>query len=615
MTVRATRWVACSSSPDPCRISQGELSPPIPGSLQSPRGYQPSSKGDPTGRPNGDVSVTMAPKLTYQTLVGHLDAAVESLLPDQIIDAGHPEHGGFVSARDGMAGGAHFGCMMTLGFAWLCEGSRYHGSEDVRDRLIEAAGFARAIRRPSGRYDLITTNWDCGPYTAFAIQAIAPVVAAARTSGLDGADQIEEQFGEIIRAAAPGMASGGFHTPNHRWVLTSALSQAWSLYPDLDVVPTIESYLSETIDINPDGEYTERSTAVYNAICNRSLRLTAEHLDRPELLDAVRLNLDASYHLLHADGSVVTSLSNRQDRGQHVIPVSMIDSYYALARIDSNGFYASVADWLGTHGRAGAAWSLEPFISHPEWKADDLVREPLPDTYTCMMPTSGVWRSRNGKTSATAATGITSPLSVRQGDIEVGLKVCATYFGRAQFRGDRIETIDDGIRLTFDGKGERREAPGYWHPVNRPVSMDDYRQVMQERDYTAYDLLSMTLDVTQVDGGFDVHLKTNEPFDNIPLEILFAFSPGGTLHSDSLIADGQAGHTAFLRTGYATYHMGKDAISIGPGACAHTMRDMRNSEPEPTAFRVLTTFRVPVDTTVEIRTGTWSEATETLLRS
>lgn len=134
-----------------------------------------------------------------------------------------------------------------------------------------------------------------------------------------------------------------------------------------------------------------------------------------------------------------------------------------------------------------------------------------------------------------------------------------------------------------------------------------------ERDVTVMDPLEMTLSITEVVGGFDLRLVTTEPFDNIPLEILFAFSPGGTLHTDSLISDGAAGHTAFLRTGHAVYRSGKDAISIGPGACAHRMRNMRNSEPEPDAFRVLMTFLIPVDHTIQSRTGIWSEATQSIL--
>ena len=561
------------------------------------------------------MHTSIYPQLSYDKLVSHLDANVEGLLPNQVMDPGNPEFGGFVGAQDGMAGGSQFGCVQTIGFAWLCEGSQYYGDPVILARLKAAAVFSRSIRRPSGRYDLITTNWDCGPYTAFVVQALAPLVAAARKSTQAGADEIAEEWGEVIQAAVPGMISGGFHTPNHRWVLTSALAQAHVLYPDLDILPTIDAYLAETIDINPDGEYTERSTAVYNAICNRSLRLTAECLDRPELLDPVRLNLDASYHLLQADGSVVTSLSNRQDRGQTVVPVSMVDSYYALARIDGNGFYAAVADWLATFSRAAVPWSLEPFLAHPEWRSDDLQREPLPTRFTRTMPVSGVWRARKDQRSATAAVGITSPFSVRHGDVEVSVKICATYFGLGQFKADRLLTTESGIRLEFDGKGRSHDGPIYAHPVGRPVSMEDYRDVMLERDVTVMDPLKMTLDITEVEDGFDLRLITTEPFDNIPLEILFAFSPGGILYTDSLIAEGSAGHTAFLREGYATYHSGKDAIRIGPGACEHRMRNMRNAEPEPTAFRVLTTLRIPIDHTIQIRTGTWSEGTAAILNS
>jgi hypothetical protein len=97
--------------------------------------------------------------------------------------------------------------------------------------------------------------------------------------------------------------------------------------------------------------------------------------------------------------------------------------------------------------------------------------------------------------------------------------------------------------------------------------------------------------------------------------VLFAFSPGDTLLSECLITDGAAGHTAFLRKGFATYHKGADAIFVGPGSIAHRMRDMRNSELEPTAFRLLTTLVTPVDHTIQIRTGIWSETTESILAS
>ena len=547
--------------------------------------------------------------LTYDRLVEQLDCRVEMLLPQQVMDESRSDCGGFGSSGYGMVGGSQIGSVQTLGFAWLLEGSRFYGDADILDRLLKGAQFARSVRRPSGLFDLITTDWDSGPYTAFLVQALAPMVKAARRSKVAGAAEVAEVWGEIIQATGHGMAKGGFNTPNHRWVLVSALSQALNLFPDLDVLPAIESYLAETIDINPDGEYTERSTGVYNAICNRSLRLAAEMLERSELLDPVRQNLDTSFHLLHADGSVVTSLSRRQDRGTTVIPAGMVDSYYTMARLDDNGLFASIADWLASFDGAGLPWSLEPFLSHPEWRCDDLRREPISEDYRKVYPSSGVYRIRRGKLSATGATGITAPFSLKYGQAELrAIQVCGCYFGLAQFRAETLREEADQIVLDFPGRGRRHDGPIYYHPVGRSVSMDEYADLRLERDVTVLPPLEMSLVVKEVGRGFDVQLVTAEPFDNIPVQIAFDFGPDGVFDFEDGIVQGRAGKVLFLRNGAGIYHVGQDAISIGPGAFAHRMWDMRNSESAPHAFRVLMTFTTPVDHRVEIRCGTWNES-------
>ncbi len=172
------------------------------------------------------------------------------------------------------------------------------------------------------------------------MQLLAPVVELARRHAAAGngrAAEIADTLGEYVRTAAAGMVGRGFHTPNHRWVVCSALAQALTLFPDLPARDYLDSILAEGIDINADGEYTERSTGIYNAVCNRSLRFMADGLDRPDLLDHVRRNLDLMAHLFHHDGTVVTSISNRQDRGQRVVPLSIADSFYDLARRDGMG--------------------------------------------------------------------------------------------------------------------------------------------------------------------------------------------------------------------------------------------------------------------------------------
>ena len=334
--------------------------------------------------------------LTYESLLPMLDARVSSILSKQVLDRSRPDCGGFVDY--GLAGGTGVGQVVPLCYAYLLKGSTHFRSTEILERILLGAGFGRRIRRESGRFDLVETNFDSAPDTGFLVQSMAPVVAAARQVADDaGAEEIAEALGELIRTATPGMADGGFHTPNHRWVLVSALAQVRALFPDLDVMDAIEAYLAETIDINADGEYTERSTGVYNAVCNRSLRIAAKALDRPELLDPVRKNLDHSYHLLHADGTVVTSVSQRQDRGTQTIPVGLVDSYYAMARMEENGFYAAVADWLIDQETAGPPWTLHPFLEHPEWREDNLKRERLPESYSKVYPVSGIWRVRRGR--------------------------------------------------------------------------------------------------------------------------------------------------------------------------------------------------------------------------
>ena len=72
-----------------------------------------------------------------------------------------------------------------------------------------------------------------------------------------------------------------------------------------------------------------------------------------------------------------------------------------------------------------------------------------------------------------------------------------------------------------------------------------------------------------------------------PFQIEGVFAPGGTLEMDSALVEGRAGHTVFLKAGYALYRVGADAIRIGPGAMEHTMWRMRNSEIDEERLRVL----------------------------
>ena len=549
------------------------------------------------------------PSYAYEHLVPVLDACVDSALTRQVVDRSRPDCGAFIRPDPGIAEPTSVTQAATLAYAYLLPGSRYNGSEEVVERIALAAAYGRRSRRPSGRLDLLITNFDSAPDTAFAVQTMAPAVRAARQAragGDEGAGIVAEELGELIRAAAPGMATGGFHTPNHRWVLVSALSQALDLFADLPVADIIEAYLAESIDINDDGEYTERSTAIYNGVCNRSLRLAAEVMGRSDLLEPVRANLEFSYHLMHGDSTAVTSISTRQDRDQQSVPVRLADAYYALGRLDGNGFFLAVADWLASAAPPEMPWGLEPYLRHPEWRDSEPERAALPERYCRSYPVSALWRSRQERGSATLAAGLTTPFHLRCGQVDMAVRLCSTYFATGQFLGEDFAGDESSASLHHYGRNpvyrERRyDRPVYFLPFHGQVDATTWEQVRARRN--TYDLppLEVDLEVREVAQGYDLHVVSSGGQAGVPFQIECVFEPGGVVEMDGGALEATAGGTAFLNAGRARFLMGEDVVEVGPGSAGHRMWHMHNSEGAPDRFRLLVPHLTPVDTVFEIR--------------
>lgn len=563
----------------------------------------------------------------YRSLVAAVDARVPAQMERQIDTPSHPDVGGFLGA-DGLASPNQVSGVVAFAYPYLLPESQYYQDPALVERVERCADWGRRRRTAGGRYDLLITNFDSAPDTGFTVQALSPVVRAARRAaaeGDEGAGRIAETLGELIQGAAEGMVTGGFHTPNHRWVLTSAMAMTAELFPDLadTVMPTIEAYLAETIDVNADGEFIERSTSVYNPVVDRALRLAAESLQRPELLDPVRANLAMSFHLMHGDATVVTSISSRQDRGARVVPVGLADSYYTVARLDGNGRFAAIADWLLANSPGGGStWDLEPFLTHPEWRADDEVERVAPETsYRQFYPAARLWRVRRGQTSATLAEGLDTPFSLRHGQAELSaVRLSSTYFATGRFVGTEMAPIDGdaGARLHHAGGNpiyheKNYDRPIYWLPIDDGtiVDADNWAEVRGRRRTFDLPPMAIDLDVQEVEhddesSTFRLHPTTTGGVDGVPFQIELLFEPGGTIEVDGAILQANAGTTLFLKSGKAVFCVGQDTITVSPGACAHTTWKMHNSLGAPDAFRLLITLLTPVDHALTIRTGRFS---------
>ena len=174
---------------------------------------------------------------------------------------------------------------------------------------------------------------------------------------------------------------GGIHTPNHRWVVCAALARLHALFPDPRYVARIDEWLAEGIDIDADGQFSERSTSVYSPTCDRSLLTVARLLGRDALLDPVRRNLEMTLYYLHADGDVATEASRRQDQYRRGSPAGYHLPYRALALRDGNGRFAAAARLIEAKEGDALAGNLIHFLDDPSLRRAVAARaRPCPTT-------------------------------------------------------------------------------------------------------------------------------------------------------------------------------------------------------------------------------------------
>jgi hypothetical protein len=577
---------------------------------------------------------------TYELVLEGVVQRTRAAYSRQLLDSARFEDGAFFAVELGCAApdaANHVHDLACACYAYLCDGSPLKGEEALFLRIQRGIGYSHRAQRPSGLIDLIISNMESPPDTAFVLQLACPLVDFARRCEGPEAAFIAEELGTFVEQGARGIVDHGFHTPNHRWVVCSALAWARTLFPGLDVMPYVNSILSEGIDINSDGEFTERSTGIYSAVCDRSLRMMADHLKMPELLDHVRKNLDLTLHLLHDDCSVVTSFSVRNDKGMRIVPVNMADSFFDMAMRDQNGVWAaaadafvsesvpdlayertnvehSVADTSIRYSAANAEWGwlLEPFVTHPEYRNASLPRSPLPNEYNHIAPEARLWRVRRGKLSATAAAGSRNAFALRYGDVDLkAVRLFGSHINSAKFEADEFEAVPNGVRMTH--RGAQHNRPKYDLPLGRPVPFGSFANSMNERGKSYQAPLDIVLTIVDVRRGFNLSVATEGGMDRIPFQIECCFrAPGDWETSDNLIGV-RNGQTVILKSGYGTFHVGNEGIRIGPGAISHRMFAMRNSDPEQGVFRVLLTGETPFVHTLEIRYGEWSLATGSLI--
>jgi hypothetical protein len=514
-----------------------------------------------------------------QTIVDRNDDAARKLMLAQVTGAQSPWAGSVPDDYLMHSAGSAGGLIETLAASFACPQSKLHGDRALLERIQLAARFLERSQSPEGNIDLLSTNFNSPPDTGFVVHNVAAAAAIGQTYGID---ELVRGLHPFLVKAGGALAAGGIHTPNHRWVVSSALAQINSVFPAASYVRRIDQWLAEGIDIDSDGQFIERSTVTYNAITDRALCVLAAKLKRPKLLDPVRRNVDAMLYLLHPDGEVVTEVSRRQDQ---YVRGTMANYWFPLTYLaihDGSGRASSALRLIGPE-----AARLSALLEYPELAGRLPEPAPLPDDYERTFPVAGLARIRRGSRDATMVLKDNSRfLSLRNGAAVIeAVRFATSFFGKGQFIP---ESASKETGYVFR---QRLEAP-YYQPVAQPVNYRDWTEVRATRAQTQICRLEQTATVREIRSGFELRVESRGT-NGVPLAVEIAFREGGKL--EGCRPAPRAESAWLLERDYGVYRVGGDAIRFGPGAAPHLLTQLRGAEPKLPGPCVYITGYTPFD--------------------
>ncbi len=516
-------------------------------------------------------------------LIQRHDEAIDRYLKIQVTDPAHRFRGGIPDAYGLHAPGTGIGLWEVFTAGFITSKSRHYRNRELIDRMKLAADFVDRSTSPEGNIYLPTTNFNSPPDSAFAARSAANTVLIARQAKVPEILAIVEP--RLLRLAN-AITTGGIHTPNHRWVVCAALAQVNELMPDSKWMRRIDQWLAEGIDLDEEGQWTERSTGGYNAITDIAFVVMADKLKRPDLLEPARKNLETMLYMRHADGEVETSFSTRQDQNTRVTMGNYWFPVQYLAVKAGDRRFGQLARELFPKNA-----SLSTLIAYPELNRTDIPGDPLPDDFVKEFPNNRLVRIRRKRASISINTaGRDRFLNIRYGDAVIeAIRFSTAFFGKAQFVPDSASRTQNGWTLT-----QNLEAP-YYQPFTptRKIGPDDWDKTQKQRPRTQICHLRQSATITEIQNGLRAEIVA-EGTDNVPLTIEIKLR-------DNVRAEGVAGELFEARE--ARLIAGSDSIRITGGGCDHKYLDVRGARPRLGSPALFITGYTPFRRTLEFTWG------------
>ncbi|MFM9588439.1 hypothetical protein ACKI1J_02895 [Streptomyces scabiei] len=463
----------------------------------------------------------------------------------------------------------------TLVAAYRSPDSALHGS----GRAVTAAmTHLRALRVTQTGTGLFAggDNVQSPPDSAFTVNDVCDAHVLAAGAGPE-LSEVTAALAEIAGAATDSLLTGGVHTPNHRWELCAALARLHRSFPDHRLLDRVEEWLTEGVDIDEDGLYSERSANYAAHVSNPSLLLLAEVLGRADLLGAVERNLAVTLDLIRPDGTVETVHSRRQDQYAPFPLAPYLAHYRLLAIRTGRGDFARAARLAAADGIDDpdllAQTLLTPELGHalPDPAAETLPRgRYLPTARLASRASATAHTVVYGGSDVPAQRRIRSGLACNPtflrlfaGDAVLdAVRLARGFFDLGPFRAADVERLAENRYLLT-----QTLTAAYYQPLPKDLRRDDgdYRLVDEGRFSAAMafpdrprDEVSHTtrVEVDLREDGADLRIDISGP--RVPWALELTFRPGGVPEGAVPLGDGRW----CLTTGPMTYRAGDDEIRV-----------------------------------------------------
>ncbi|MEX1238935.1 MAG: hypothetical protein WEB30_04430, partial [Cyclobacteriaceae bacterium] len=468
--------------------------------------------------------------------------------------------------------------LQALMCSYVSHESKYFQSEEILSRMELATGALLNLQHDDGTIDLLTTNFHSTPDLGFTIFPLGLSYSIMMKHNRIKYGNLPALMKQYLVKAGNALSVGGIHTPNHRWVVCAALSWLYSFFPDPKYKARIDQWLAEKIDIDPDGQYNERSTAVYTPVTNRSLIDIARKMRYDHLYDVIRKNLNLTFYFVHANGEIATESSNRQDKYLQGSMAGYYLAYNYMALLDKDSRYSGMVRYIqSTVPLDHLVYMLPHFIEDPGLLGTLPEPAPIPTSYHKHFKYSDMVRIREGSVDMSVITNNPTFFTFFKGEAALeAVRLSSAFFGKGQFESQKLEKKGNTYILSSTLYGP------YYQPLPKekiPLDTDAWTKVPRtEREQSEVQTLHTKIYVTEKSGKATIRVSVDGP-KNLPVTLEFGFRRGGSF--ENVYPRGGIENAFLMKNGgYATYGKGNDLIKIGPAVVTHKWTQLRGALPK-----------------------------------